>query len=956
MGNETMDGTRMTGSETGEPIEVADDAPDTRTPPRREGSPRPNGRAREAPAGREAEVANATPMMQQYIEIRAANPDCLLFYRMGDFYELFFDDAVEAARALGIHLTKRGKHLGEDIPMCGVPVATADDYLQKLIALGYRVAVCEQLEDPAEARKRGGKSVVKRDVVRLVTPGTITEERLLDPARANHLAALSRVRSSGEDAHALAWVELSTGAFNVALVPVERLGAEIARVAPAELIVPEALWSDTALRPVIDGAGVPVQPQDASCFDAAAAPDRLTRALGVATLDAFGAFERAELSAMAGVVGYLEATQKADRPALRPPVREADGGHMLIDAPTRASLELERTASGAREGSLLAAMDRTVTGGGARLLAERLRAPLTDPAMIDARLDGVAWLVANDSVRDAMRGHLRGVPDMERALTRLALGRGRPSDLVAVRGALEGAEALAARVDGLDLPDELAAARDGLAAAPGDLADALDVLSDEPPAQARDGGLVRPGALPDLDEQRSLRERARELVMALQADYAAATGVRSLRIKHNNVLGYFAEANAAHEGAIRGCEAPAFRHRQTLASAMRFTTDELSDLQARIEGAAEAALAIEIDAFARLTGACVDAATELRRTCDALAVLDVTAALARLAEGEGYCRPQVDASLDFAITAGRHPVVEQALRASASMPFVTNDADLSPPDGTDRGAVWLLTGPNMGGKSTFLRQCALVAVMAQAGSFVPAGAARIGVVDRLFSRVGASDDLARGRSTFMVEMVETAAILAQATERSLVILDEIGRGTSTHDGLSIAWASVEHLHEAIGPRALFATHFHELCALAERLLRLSCHAVRVEEAGGEIVFLHAVAPGSADRSYGVEVARLAGLPAGVVARAEAILDRLEGRHDGNGEHDDGPALNAADALADLPLFGAMDAAPAPRASKGAKADPAAEALKARVAALAPDEMTPRDAMEAVYALKAMLAD
>ena len=884
---------------------------------------------------------DATPMMKQYIEIRAANPDSLLFYRMGDFYELFFDDAVEAARALGIHLTKRGKHLGEDIPMCGVPVATADDYLQKLITLGYRVAVCEQLENPAEAKKRGSKSVVRRDVVRLVTPGTITEDKLLDPSRPRPLAALARVRSSGDNRFAIASIELSTGVFQVVEVSHGEIEAEIARIGPAELIVSDALWSDEEMRPVLDGAGVPVQPQDTSCFDVGAALERLCRALRVATLDAFGEFERVELAAMSGAVGYLEATQKGDRPALRPPVRERMDEHMRIDAASRASLEIEQGPDGGKTGSLLGAVDRTVTSGGARLLLSRLRAPLLDPIAIDRRLDAVAWLLHQDRVRDALRGHLRGVPDMERAISRLALGRGLPRDLVAIRDGLLAADVIAERMRG-ELPEELAQAVRGLANVPDAVRDRLDnTLSVEPPAKPSDGGLVREGALPELDEARRLRDHGRHLVMGLQAKYADETGAR-LRIKHNNVLGFFIEvsSNAADalpmENVAEG--QTCFFHRQTLASAMRFGTEELADLEGRINGAADDIRLIEERAFAEMVAACVDAAAAIREVADALAVLDVNAAFARLAEGEGYCRPVVDDSLRFDIMAGRHPVVEQALRAQVSMPFVANDLDLSPPENSEGGAIWLLTGPNMGGKSTTLRQAALIAVMAQTGSFVPAGSAHLGVCDRLFSRVGASDDLARGRSTFMVEMVETAAILNQATRRSLVVLDEIGRGTSTHDGLSIAWAAIEHLHEVNGARALFATHFHELTALEDRLERLSCVSMQVEEHRGEVVFLHRIAPGAADRSYGIQVARLAGLPASVVARADAVLARLEGRDSEEGAADD--------PFGDLPLFSASAPPPAPTS------DPLADKLREAIEALAPDEMTPREAMDALYALKA----
>ncbi|MDN2565299.1 DNA mismatch repair protein MutS [Aquibium sp. A9E412] len=881
-------------------------------------------------------------MMEQYIEIKAANPDSLLFYRMGDFYELFFEDAEVASRALGITLTKRGKHQGDDIPMCGVPVHAADDYLQKLIGLGHRVAVCEQTEDPAEAKKRGAKAVVRRDVVRLVTPGTITEDKLLAPAEANYLMALGRVKGAGE-ALALAWIDISTGAFRVASSAPDRLLADILRVDPRELVVAEPVFHDAALRPVFDVLGRTVNPQPASLFDSAAAEDRVARFFGVATLDGFGSFGRAELSAIAGAIAYVEKTQKAERPPLGRPERDDAGASLFIDAATRANLELMRTLSGDREGSLFKAVDRTVTGPGARLLAERLTAPLTDAAAVNRRLDAVGHLLVEPELRAALRTELKGVPDMARALSRLALNRGGPRDLAALAAGLAAAGRLAALLDGAaPLPDELAAARRALDGLPAALADHLArALADDVPLMKRDGGFVRPGYDGELDEMRALRDESRRVIAAMERELAEETGIRSLKIRHNNVLGYFIEVTANHRETMTGSEAARARfiHRQTMASALRFTTTELADLQGRIANAAERAVSIELAAFDRLVAECVGEAEALRAGAHALAVIDVAAALAALAEAERYCRPEVDDSLDFRVEGGRHPVVEQALRRQLAQPFVANDCDLSPASDGRHGAIWLLTGPNMGGKSTFLRQNALIAILAQTGSFVPARAARIGVVDRLFSRVGASDDLARGRSTFMVEMVETAAILNQAGERALVILDEIGRGTATFDGLSIAWAAVEYLHAENRCRAIFATHFHELTALADRLERLHNATMRVKEWEGEVVFLHEVGRGAADRSYGVQVARLAGLPPAVVERARAVLQKLEA-----GETSAGKASRLAD---ELPLF----AAPVRQAIAPARTpDPLAEA----VAALTPDEMTPREALEALYRLKGLV--
>ena len=882
--------------------------------------------------------ASATPMMEQYIEIKTNNPGSLLFYRMGDFYELFFEDAVEASRALGITLTRRGQHMGQDIPMCGVPIHAADDYLQKLISLGFRVAVCEQVEDPAEAKKRGSKSVVKRDVVRLVTPGTLTEEKLLSPSESNYLMALARIRGGAEPQLALAWIDISTGVFRLAETDQSRLLADILRIDPRELIVPDTMFQDADLKPVFDVLGKVAVPQPGILFDSASAEGRIVRYFGVGTLDGFGSFSRAELAAAAAAIAYVEKTQIAERPPLGIPERESAASTLFIDPATRGNLELTRTLSGDREGTLLKAIDRTVTGGGARLLAERLMSPLTDPSQINRRLDSISFLIEEPSLCSELRAALKHVPDMPRALSRLALDRGGPRDLGAIRRGLEVSRAVAAFLEKSMLPEELGAAHEDLRSLPEKLEQQLgEMLADDLPLLKRDGGFLREGADAELDEVRALRDQSRRVIAGLQLQYAEETGIRSLKIKHNNVLGYFIEVTAGNAGPMtEGPEAKArFIHRQTMANAMRFTTTELADLESRIANAADRALAIELAAFDRMVEAVTGNAEAIKKGARAIAVIDVAAGLALLAEEWGYRRPTVDASRMFAIEGGRHPVVEQALRRQSEGPFIANDCDLSPSEDGEFGALWLLTGPNMGGKSTFLRQNALIAVLAQMGSFVPAASAHIGVVDRLFSRVGASDDLARGRSTFMVEMVETAAILNQATDRSLVILDEIGRGTATFDGLSIAWAAVEHLHEVNRCRGLFATHFHELTVLSEKLNRLSNATMRVKEWDGEVVFLHEVGPGAADRSYGIQVARLAGLPASVVARARDVLTKLEDSDRKN------PASQLID---DLPLFQV-----AVRREEHRRAGPSKveEALKA----INPDDMTPREALEALYALR-----
>ncbi|RLQ89295.1 DNA mismatch repair protein MutS [Notoacmeibacter ruber] len=887
-------------------------------------------------------------MIEQFIEIKAANADSLLFYRMGDFYELFFTDAEVAARTLGITLTKRGQHLGRDIPMAGVPVHAANDYLQKLIAAGHRVAVCEQVEDPAEAKKRGGKALVRRDVTRLVTPGTITEENILDPGEPNWLLAVGRVK--GEEKPALAWIDISTGAFRTATSAGERLLSDILRIDPREVLVPQTLFEDPDLRPTWDALGRLANPQPNALFESASASDRICRVLSVSTLDGFGQFSRSELSAMGGVVAWVEKTQLGARVPLSPPQREEGASTLFIDAATRTSLELTRTSGGSREGSLLKVIDRTVTGPGARLLAERLAAPLTDPERILRRQRSVTFLRQENALRDGLRSALRGVPDLMRALSRLSLGRGGPRDLGAIRMALSSGRELADRLADVELPEELQSARQALHALPEEIGDLLGkALATDLPLLARDGGFVGEAFDEELDAQRALASDSRRVIAVMQAELAEETAIKTLKIRHNNMLGYYIEVPSSHGLKLTEGEAKArFIHRQTMSNAMRFTTTELADLESRIADAGGRALAIETAIFERLVGAVLEETECLRIGAEALAILDVSAALAELADIENWCAPTIDGSLAFEVECGRHPVVEAALRAQQGDAFIANDCTLSPPQGAKAGALWLLTGPNMGGKSTFLRQNALIAILAQMGAHVPATRATIGIVDRLFSRVGASDDLARGRSTFMVEMVETAAILNQAGERSLVILDEIGRGTSTFDGLSIAWATAEHLHETNRCRAIFATHFHEMTALAETLPRLANVTMRVKEMEGEVIFLHQVGKGAADRSYGVQVARLAGLPKSVLARARTVLERLEA----GGASTPG----AGTLIDDLPLFSAAIRQAENELASDAAPASAHEALLAMLDGINPDDLSPREALETLYRLKDVRRD
>jgi len=907
---------------------------------------------------RDARVnGDATPSMAQYLEIKAAHPDCLLWYRMGDFYELFFEDAVAASQALSIVLTKRGKHQGDDIPMCGVPVHRADEYLQRLIRQGFRVAVCEQLEDPAEARKRGSKAVVKRAVVRLVTPGTITEEALLDAKSRNFLTALfCATPLEAGIAHsqarlALASVDISTGEFELAEIAGMDVAGELIRLGPREVIAADAMLGDDAFRRWLSMTDAKATPIPAVFFDAASGARSLKEQLGVTDLAGFGELTRAELSAAGALLKYIDLTQIGKKPLIRPPRRTGTGAALLIDAATRSSLELVRTSSSDSTSTLLSAMDRTVTAAGARELQARLSSPLTDVVEIESRLDSVAALLAEPRLRGDLRQRLRSAPDLARALPRLAFGRGGPRDLAAVRDALSTAltcaNAIRSQAGALGLPIEIEQITQRLLAIPHDLLQDLSrALVDDAPHLRRDGGFIVEGYSEALDQARRLRDDSRRVMAELEARYVADTGIKTLKVRHNNILGFYVEVTQLNAKPLLSSPLDeTFRHRQTMANAVRFTTTELVEIEGRIASASDRALNLEQEIFGDLVARIMAADASLAAAATALAELDATAGLAELAAEQDYTRPAIDAGLAFDIRGGRHPVVQQAQARAKAGAFIENDcvlgrAQASGPPGFDESPdarLWLVTGPNMAGKSTFLRQNALIAVMAQMGSFVPARLAHIGIVDRLFSRVGASDDLARGRSTFMVEMVETAAILNQATERSFVVLDEIGRGTATFDGLSIAWATVEYLHEVTKARALFATHYHELTALARRLSGIANVTMDVTEWQDAIVFLHKVKPGAADRSYGIQVAKLAGLPASVVERAREVLRRLEKA--------DRRPKGAEPLLDDLPLFSAS------RPSSGPVHE--ATALEKAVMAINVDELSPKAALDKLYELRTL---
>ncbi|WP_312125581.1 DNA mismatch repair protein MutS [Brevundimonas sp.] len=882
--------------------------------------------------------AGTTPVMAQFLTAKASHPDAMLFFRMGDFYELFFDDAEKAAAALGIALTKRGKHKGEDIPMAGVPVHAMDGYLARLIRQGFKVAVCEQMEDPSEAKKRGSKAVVRRDVVRVVTPGTLTEDSLLDARGANRLAAVSVRKGKA----AVAVVELSAGAVDSVACDLGDLASVLAAFRPSEVLVPDRLFGDETLKAALDGSGGVVQAIPSALGEPTGARDRVQRLYGVSALDGFGHFEEAEVSALGLIAAYLETTQAGKIPALAPPRRTGEVGHLAIDPSTRHSLEIDRTQRGERDGSLLHCIDRTVTSGGARALAERIARPLCDPALINANLDAVGWMVENRPLRRDLRDILKASSDVARATSRLALGRGGPRDLAAIRSGLLSAEAIGA-LFAASRNDPLAGPPARLQSALADLtldadlssllADLREGLADEPSHLVRDGGFVQLGHRPELDAARALRDDSRRVIAELEARAIEESGV-AFKVRHNAVLGYFLEATAkAAEPLMRAGPDSPFIHRQTLANQVRFTTVELSELDAKISQAGYRALAIETETFESWRREVAALAPRLQRVAEAIAELDAHAGLAEWAEEVGATRPMVDDGLCFFVEGGRHPVVEAAVKAQGN-PYTPNDCRLSG-DGQGGSRLSIVTGPNMAGKSTFLRQNALLVILAQAGAFVPARTMHLGVVDRLFSRVGAGDDLARGRSTFMMEMVETAAILSQATPRSFVVLDEIGRGTATYDGLAIAWATAEALHETNRARTLFATHYHELAQLEERLDHVSNLSMAAKEWNGDLVFLHEAVLGAADRSYGVQVARLAGVPPKVVARAKSVLEKLE------------KEKTSSASLNDLPLFAAAQPEPEP-----AGPSPVDLAL----ADISPDDLSPREALEALYRLKALATD
>lgn len=882
-----------------------------------------------------------TPMMAQYLQIKKEHQDYLLFYRMGDFYELFLDDAVIASKALDIALTKRGKLDSQDIPMCGVPFHAYESYLAKLIRQGYKVAICEQVEDPKEAKKRGAKSVVKREVIRLVTAGTLTEEPLLDAKKNNFLLTLAKVN----DTLGLSWLDISTGDFYLQEVALKAkdegvvLAGILSRLNPVETVISDAYLQNPQIFNVLNDYRDQLSVLPQARFNSENAKKRLETVFKVEAVEAFGNFTRAEITAAGVLLDYVENTQKGKIPLISKPVKVTESQIMEIDGATRRSLELVEALTGDKNSCLLGVIDRTVTGVGGRLLASRVSNPLKDIEGINRRLDSVEFFTRFNRIRQEVRAILKACPDIERAVSRLSLGRGGPRDLANIKTALAVVPQLKNLVMSFnqntdeqilsEFPDSLKTVLNNLGEHSNLVSTLEQALAEDLPLLARDGGFIREGFYPPLDEIKLLKNDSHKMIVELQNKYAEATGISNLKIKYNNVIGYFIEVQSKF--APEMLENKDFIHRQSVLNATRFTTVELTELENKIRGAADKALAMELEMFDNLVKDVRLASEDISRTAKAMAELDVSSALADLAVEKNYCRPQIDDSLVFDVKEGRHPVVENAISKENAGAFVGNNCQLD----DAHGRLWLLTGPNMAGKSTFLRQNAIIAIMAQMGSFVPCASAHIGVIDKIFSRVGASDDLARGRSTFMVEMVETASILNQADERSFVILDEIGRGTATFDGLSIAWAVVEHLHELNKCRALFATHYHELTALTSKLPLMTLHCMKIKEFNDEVIFLHEVIDGAADRSYGIHVAKLAGLPRTVVKRAEQVLETLER---------EGKSQSVSQLAEDLPLFAAVRSKDEPAAQQIV---PAMEALKE----LNPDNLTPREALDKLYELK-----
>ena len=815
-------------------------------------------------------LLKTTPMFQQFLEIKADNLDCLLFFRMGDFYELFFEDAVIASKELDIALTSRGKYDGDPVPMCGVPHHAYMPYLEKLTKNNYKVAICEQTESPKEAKLRGGtKALVKREVVRIVTPGTLTEEILLDADKNNFLLSINTNNKN----IGISWLDVSTGELYTEACSKNNFLSVIARIRPSEILLMDTVdnyYSDL-IKKTFDCV---VSPLIQNINNSKKAEKLICLHFGVKTLASFGRFSENEIVTCWSLLDYVSLTQKGNLPPIRFPKSIKNESLMRIDSSTRKSLEISQTLIGNKKGSLIDAVDMTLTAVGARQLDKDISAPLTNIEEINGRLDMIDFLIDSNTVRESIRKILKSSADIDRAKARVILSRGGPRDLESIKLGIEGAHNLDNILDNKKFekfPKDFIVLKKHLNLCSELLNLLKSILSENLPLFVKDGGFVKKGYSKELDEVCSFRDQSRQHILEMEVEERAKTGLTSLKIKYNNVIGYFFEVTQLQKKKFLEIKnAERFIPRQSLKGAARFVTEALSRLSESISNAAEQAIEIELRIFEEIKSLIKAQHDALANISYTLSRLDVASSLAEVSILHNFVRPNILDDQNLEIIGGRHPSVELVMQKNGENKFFSNDCHLDQED-----KIWLLTGPNMAGKSTFLRQNALITILAQSGSFVPAEKASIGIVDSLFSRVGSSDDLASGRSTFMVEMLETAAILNQAGKKSLVIMDEVGRGTSTYDGLSLAWSILEHLHNTSHSRTLFATHYHELTKLSETLPSLSCHTMQVKEWENKVIFLYTVMSGVAKGSYGIHVASLAGIPNSVLRRAKKILQEFE---------------------------------------------------------------------------------
>lgn len=863
-------------------------------------------------------IDKATPMMRQYLQIKEENKDCLVFFRMGDFYELFFEDAIIAAPILEVALTRRGKTETQDIPMCGVPHHSCELYVQKLIKSGFKVAICDQLESPAEARERDGhKAVVKRGVIRIITPGTITEDNLLEGKTANYLLTIFKQ----DNKFAFSYADISTLEFKTCEIALKEVANEVARINPSEIIIADSLILDKDFQPIYNEYKNKIVTFVDSFFNFKKTQTKLKQNYNIEAIEAFGNFTKGQVAACGALIEYICITQKREQITLNPPVNENRAEYMIIDSTARKNLELF-TSINENGISLFKAIDKTQSNAGGRLLKKYLAFPSINPETIKERQNLIDLFLKNPELRKTTCNYIKQLADIERAASKIAYKRANPLDLYSIKNSLIIANSISKELQEINNSQLKLLASNLLQA--NNILNLLNKALIEREIYLNQNDYISPNFHPQLKELYNFRNNSKNLIAELREEYRTKTGISGLKIEFNNVIGYYIEVTKTHLNKISTEE---FIHRQTMVNASRFITDKLKDIEGKVFSAKEQIELIESQIFTELSNEIITNSRDLKIVADALAYLDVVSSFAELANENNYCQPEIDNSKKFEIINGRHPVVEKNVEKLTGNPFIANNCKLE-----NSQKLWLITGPNMAGKSTFLRQNALIAIMAQIGSFVPAESASIGIIDRVFSRVGAGDDLAQGRSTFLVEMIETATILNQATDRSLIILDEIGRGTSTYDGLAIAWSCLEYIHDNLKCRTIFATHYHELTELSNKLKSLKCYTTTVKEWEGKVIFMHKLAPGIADRSYGINVAELAGIPPTVITRAKSVLHELHDQYQTN--------ENSENKMIDLFNYKNYH-------SNNSE-------LKTFITKINPDELTPKEALETIYQLKKLL--